>query len=200
MCKLWFRPFFPIAVRPNVTVNTGMCPNDSYVSHDIMFTFWFMVYINAFVRFDPRGNSQGRSESLISIVVITRYHHHAPKPPSNVATRTIKTSTLCWTESTTSRSSASLPRNLLTGTRQEGVVRYDHVDAVRRISQFTANLTWTRKYRWLKDVQQIPRHTLVYGVQEGEQACLPFLVYTRSTVRANHGCLGAMQNDPSAIR
>jgi hypothetical protein len=40
----------------------------------------------------------------------------------------IKTSDPVLDQSTTSRSSASLPRNL-TGNRQEGVVRYDHVDA-----------------------------------------------------------------------
>jgi hypothetical protein len=76
---------FPIAVRPNVTVNTGMCPNDSYVSHDIMFTFWFMVYIViAFcVRFDPRGTL---SEVYDGIVDFDRGYYEVSSPcspPSN---------------------------------------------------------------------------------------------------------------------
>jgi hypothetical protein len=56
--------------------------------------------------------------------------------------------TLCWTESTMSTIISELAQKSSgLATRQEGVVRYDHVDAVRRISQFTANLTWTPQVR-----------------------------------------------------
>jgi hypothetical protein len=87
-------------------------------------------------------------ESLISIVVITRYHHHARHQVERVATRTIKTSDPVLDREYNEQIISELAQKSSgLATRQEGVVRYDHVDAVRRISQFTANLTWTPQVR-----------------------------------------------------
>jgi hypothetical protein len=97
-----------------------------------MFTFWFMVYIViAFVRFDPRGNSQGKCtmESLISIVVITRYHHHTRHQVERVVL--IKTSDPVLDREYYEQIISELAQKSALATRQEGVVRYDHVDAIR---------------------------------------------------------------------
>jgi hypothetical protein len=112
MCKLWFRPsssplpFVPMLCQHWRVPMTRM----SHMTSCLPSGSWYIVI--AFACFDPRGNS--RQKCTMEIVDFDRLLRGIiTTPPSRTCCNPlIKTSTLCWTESTTSRSSASLPRNL----------------------------------------------------------------------------------------